>query len=90
MLSSIEHHAQLVGLNINLKKSEYRLGKFTESTELTPTTGLIKQVKDLKYLGSWLMNCEKEFSVRKDLAWNACKKLTRIWKSKLIRYDKFV
>jgi Reverse transcriptase (RNA-dependent DNA polymerase) len=85
MLSSIEHHAQLVGLNINLKKTEYILvGDFTESIELSLSSGLIKQVKDFKYLGSWLMNCEKDFSVRKELAWNACKKLIRIWKSQLI------
>jgi len=88
MLSSIEHHAHLVGLNINLKKTEYLLvGKFTESVELSLTSGLIKQVKDFKYLGSWLMNCEKDLSVRKELAWNACKKLTRIWKSQLISKD---
>ena len=88
MLSSIEYHAQLVGLSINLKKTEYILiGEFKESVDLSLNSGLIKQVKDFKYLGSWLMNCEKDFSVRKELAWKACKKLTRIWKSNLISID---
>jgi hypothetical protein len=52
MLSSIEYHAQLVGLSINLKKTEYILiGEFKESVDLSLNSGLIKQVKDFKYLG---------------------------------------
>jgi len=51
---------------------------------LSLSSGPIKQVDDFKYLGSWLMDSSKDFSVRKALAWNAAKRLSKIWKSKTI------
>jgi hypothetical protein len=44
----------------------------------------INLVKDFKYLGSWLLNCTKVFEIRKALAWKACIRLVKIWKSNSI------
>ena len=41
----------------------------------------IKQVEDFKYLGSFVMNSEKDMKSRKALAWVACNKLNKIWHS---------
>jgi hypothetical protein len=27
---------------------------------------------NIKYLGSWLLNCTKDFEIKKALAWKAC------------------
>ena len=42
---------------------------------------MLRKVNDFKYLGSWLLNCNKDFDVRRALAWNACIRLVKIWKS---------
>ena len=46
--------------------------------------GPLKRVDDYKYLGSWLLNSDKDFRVRKEFAWKAAKSLYRTWKSKTI------
>ena len=79
MLSSIEKVALQVGLKVNVKKTEFIL---VVSIQLS--SGAIKQVKDFKYLGSWLMNSMADFKMRKELAWTTCIRLIKIWKSKLI------
>ena len=43
--------------------------------------GNLNKVVDYKYLGSWLFSSEKDFKVRKDLAWRAIIRLFRIWKA---------
>ena len=42
-------------------------------------------VKNFKYLGGWMMSTEKDFEVRKALAWAACYKLSKIWSSNIRR-----
>ena len=85
MLMSIEGVAKKVGLMINVSKAEYILvGKLWESTEgfeIRLESGVLRKVNDFKYLGSWLLNCSKDFEVRRALAWNACIRLVKIWKS---------
>ena len=51
---------------------------------LNLATGPIKQVDDFKYLGSWLRDSTKDFRVWDALAWKACTRLVKIWKSKLV------
>ena len=46
---------------------------------------LLEEVKDFKYLGSWVKSSEQDIKVRKALAWKACNKLNTIWKSTLPR-----
>ena len=43
----------------------------------------LEQVKDFQYLGSWVDESEKDFKVRKALAWKACNKMRTLWKSSL-------
>ena len=42
-------------------------------------------MKDFKYLGSWVQSTGQDIKVRKAMAWKACNKLTKIWKSILSR-----
>ena len=88
MLSAIEATALKVGLRINLSKTEFLLvGAWTEPVTISLASGSIKQVSDFKYLGSWLMDCSKDFEVRKALAWNAAIKLVKIWKNNHIKEE---
>ena len=87
MLSAIETTATKVGLNINRFKTEYMVvgNKLKGSeTALYIKSGEISKVDDFKYLGSWLLNCEKDFASRRELAWKASIRLVKIWKSKEI------
>ena len=84
-LSAVERVARRIGLNVNVPKTEFILvGCWDSPVVLRLTKGPIKQVDDFKYLGSWLMDCSKDFKVREALAWKACTKLVKIWKSKAI------
>jgi hypothetical protein len=57
------------------------VGNWASPIELRVSTGTINLVKDFKYLGSWLLNCTKDFEIRKALA---CIRLVKIWKSNSI------
>ena len=46
---------------------------------------VLKCVDDYKYLGSYIRNSERDFTIRKGLAWSACNKMDKIWKSNLDR-----
>ena len=43
----------------------------------------VKYVDNFKYLGSRIMDSEKDFKIRKALAWTACNKMDKIWRSNL-------
>ena len=61
---------------IRLKQTRF----ITENSLLSDP---LKKVEDYKYLCSYISS-EKDFEVRKGLAWNACNKLQNIWSSNLI------
>jgi hypothetical protein len=86
MLASISFWANKVGLKINTGKSktEYILvGNFSkEDVIITVDNKWIAQMQDYKYLGSWIMNSEKDFDTRRGQAWDAITKLDNIWRSK--------
>jgi len=85
MLTAVESVARRIGLNINLSKTEFiAIGLWEEPFSLHVAKGSIKQVVDFKYLGSWLLNSFKDFEVREALAWKACSRLVKIWKSSAI------
>jgi hypothetical protein len=84
-LDSVDIMARKVGLKINRAKTEFMMvGNWASPIELRVSTGSINLVKDFKYLGSWLLNCTKDFEIRKALAWKACIRLVKIWKSNSI------
>ena len=43
----------------------------------------VHALSHFKYLGAWMENTDKDFKVRKALAWSACHKLRKIWTSTL-------
>ena len=83
LLQSLEQAANQVGLHCNESKTEY-LSTSPESSELKSLNGSsIKRVEDFKYLGSHINDSQKDFNIRKALAWDACNKLDKIWCSNL-------
>ena len=84
LLLAVEHWALAVGLRINKKKTEYmRLGDFSSCTHppLRVLAGEIAEVDNFQYLGCWMADSAKDFSVRRALAFKAADKLWRVWKS---------
>ncbi|XP_072037137.1 uncharacterized protein [Amphiura filiformis] len=64
---------------------------FNQQTEVDVRTAdgtSLEVVKDFKYLGAWIKSSEQDIKTRKALAWMACNKLTKIWKSHLPRQIK--
>jgi Reverse transcriptase (RNA-dependent DNA polymerase) len=81
-LDSVDIMARKVGSKINRAKTEFMMvGNWASPIEFRVSTGSIQLVKDFKYLGSWLLNSTKDFEIRKTLAWKACIRLVKIWKS---------
>ena len=86
LLSRVEFEAAKVGLHLNTAKTE--LMQFNHNTPVNITTrdgAPIKVVNNFKYLGAWMESTEKDFQVRKAVAWSACHKLRKIWNSSLSR-----
>ena len=54
----------------------------------TLANNILKCVEDYKYLGSCMKNSEKDFNIRKGMAWTACDKIDNIWNSNLARKTK--
>ena len=54
----------------------------------TLSNNILKCVDDYKYLGSHILNSEKDFNIRKGMAWSACNKMDKLWKSSLNRQIK--
>ena len=90
LLSRVEQECAKVGLKLNAKKTEvitYNIPP--EHPPLTTTEGtVLKEVKDFKYLGSWVNSTEQDLKVRKALAWRALNGMTSVWNSNLPRQIK--
>ena len=80
LLHALEEAAAHVGLYCNASKTEYT-STSPEPSMSTLAGNIIKHVPDFQYLGSHIMDSEKDFTIRKALAWSACNKLEKIWKS---------
>ena len=86
MLVRIETEANNVGLHLNTTKTEAMVFNVSQPIILTAKNGSpIKIVENFKYLGAWMHSTEKDFSVRKALAWSTCNKLRMILSSQLSR-----
>ena len=84
LVTSLESAAKFVGLHFNESKIEY-INKTNDLTShLKSLSGYVLKCKeDYNYLGSFISSSEKDFNVRKGMAWSACNKLHKIWTSKL-------
>ena len=83
---------QTLGLFLNRKKKEWIMiivHPNDEDQQLSMAEGTIGKVDDFKYLGSWLKSSMKDFNTRRALAFKACDKLWRLWKSKCSPVVKF-
>ena len=86
ILTRVEKEAAQVGLHVNAKKTESM--PYNQENEVTIKTisgNNVKNVDNFKYLGSWMMSSQKDFEIRKALAWSACHKMKNIWHSNLNR-----
>ena len=82
LLTSAEQEALTVGLKINRKKTEYMLvGDFKADAGLSVIEGPIAWTNDFKYLGSWVVSSKRDFEVRRAQAWQAWKRMHRVWQS---------
>lgn len=74
LLSRVESECAKVGVRLNGKKTE--MITYNIQLEHPPliTTGgtALREVKDYKYLGSWIHSTEQDLKVRKTLAWKLC------------------
>ena len=86
LLTRVEHESAKVGLQLNDKKTKIITYNQESTVEITSRSGkTLKVVNNFKYLGSWMESSEKDFEVRKALAWSSCHKLKKIWNSTLSR-----
>ena len=86
ILRSLEEEAKKIGLHLNNRKTEVMAFNHSDQVSITTVLGSeVKTVNNFKYLGSWIESSEKDYEVRKALAWSVCNKMNKIWTSKLYR-----
>ena len=86
VLSRLEDEAEKVRLYFNAKKTKLQVFNYEVPVEVKTKTGKVLEIVDnFKYLGAWIESTSKDFAVRKALAWSACHKMKKIWKSSLSR-----
>ena len=84
LLTHVENEAAKIGLCLNNEKTEVMVYNIpTPSPLKTIGDNAIKIVDNFKYLGSWMKSSEQDIKVRKALAWEACHKLSRVWRTLL-------
>ena len=86
MLTRVENETLKIGLHLNEKKTEVMAYGHDLLIKIKTKTGKeLKYVINFKYLGGRMISSEKDFEIRKALAWAACNNMDKIWKSKLDR-----
>ena len=89
LLTRVEIEAAKIGLHLNAKKTELITFNFEDEITILTTKGnKVANVLDFKYLGGWMASSEKDFEIRKAMAWSACNKLKLIWSSNLSKFLK--
>ena len=84
LLGLVETSVAKVGLKMNAGKTKFMCYNQSQETTIRTNDGTeLQEVKDFKYLGTWMESTEKDVKLRKAAAWKACNKLTKIWKSTL-------
>ena len=82
LLTNLENEA-LIGLKLNSKKTKVMIFNQPAYELETISHEKLESVENFKYLGSWMESSEKDFEVRKALAWSNCHKLRKIWSSNI-------
>ena len=74
--TAVKENAAVVGLHINMNKTEY-IGDFSSDNHptLTVTGGEIAEVRDFCCLSSWTRSSKNNFSVRHACAYEAVNRL---------------
>ena len=84
MLTRVEIETLKIGLHLNEKKTEVMAFGHGILIKIKTKNGKeLKYVINFKYLGGRMISSEKDFEIRKALAWSACNKLKTIWSSNL-------
>ena len=82
LLYSLEQAAAVIGLHVNVHKTEY-MG-FNQTGNISTLDGTsLKLVDKFTYLGSSVSSTEKDIDMQLTKAWTAIDKLLIIWKSDL-------
>ena len=88
-LHRVQENAAKIALHLNSDKTEFTsFNQAQDSVLKTVNSENIKKVDNFKYLGAWIDDTANDVKVRKALAWKACNKLNKIWKSSLCKYLK--
>nr|XP_008303217.1 PREDICTED: uncharacterized protein LOC103374843 [Stegastes partitus] len=89
-LNRVELECAKVGLRLNAKKTEVITYNVPPERQPLTTAGgtVLKEVEDLKYLGSWVNTNEQDLKVRKALAWRALNGMTSVRNANLARQTK--
>ena len=85
-LHRVQENATKIGLHLNSDKTEFMsFNQAQDSVLKTVNNENIKKVDNLKYLRAWIDDTANDVKVRKALAWKACNRLNKIWKSSLCK-----
>ena len=85
-LHRVQENPGKIGLHLNSNKTEFmNFNQAQDSVLKTVNNENIKKVDNFKCLGAWIDNIANDVKVRKALAWKACNKLNKIWKSSLCK-----
>ena len=86
MLERVETSAASVGLIANAKKTKVMMFNQPTGVQIkTKDDTVLEEVKEFTYLGSLVSSTMEDIRRRIALAWRACNKLNKIWKSPLSR-----
>ena len=85
LLLRVEIAADIIGLHVNEKKTEFMIINDVEGDLLTLQGNAFERVDDFEYLGSWINNTERDMKIRIAKAWSALNKMDVVWKSTLNR-----
>ena len=89
LLTRLEQEAAKIGLHLNSKKTEGMLYNQDIIKDIIADDGRkIKVVEDFKYLGAHAESSERDIKIRKALAWVACHKMQKVWRSRLKKHLK--
>ena len=82
LIYALEEASAYVGLYCNDIKTEF-VSTETDPKIVSFAGKTTKHVPEFKYLGSYIMNSGKDLKIRKALAWKACNKLEKNWRSNM-------
>ena len=86
VLEQLENEAAKIGLYCNAKKTKVQVFNHEQPVDIKVKNGTsLETVSNFQYLGGHTESTNKDFSVRKALAWNACHRMRKIWNTPLSR-----